>query len=432
MFRKLFALTSLLVFCEELQKNICNVGKVTGMGAVLLGNTQSLRTAYFLRAAKEAAVPVSVMSFPAPVGEPQGERGGDVRSRSRVGDDSRTEFPQNALFDPAAPELPPDTPFAPKLPPDTPFAPELLRGKFLKIDPPDFGHADLRELEPDILRYRLLLARIARIPGIRPLNSCESILRTMDKLACKQTLRQAGLRVTPVMEDIRSTEELRARLRERKQTGAFVKPRFGAGAAGILAYRHNPKTGEELLYTAVLPQNGGFFNTKKIRRITDKETCARILGELFAHDVLVETWVPKASCHSKSFDLRVVVQFGRVSYMLARQSDGHITNLHLNNAALPIDELALSRALLSEIEALCVSAVSLFPGLNYAGVDVLLEKDTLRPHIIEINGQGDFIHRDIYSENRIYRDQIRYLKAGMPDVSGSQRFHADVHGKEAI
>lgn len=44
-----------------------------------------------------------------------------------------------------------------------------------------------------------------------------------------------------------------------------------------------------------------------------------------------------------------------------------------------------------------------------AGIDLLLEKGTMRPRIIEMNGQGDLIYRDIYGENRIYQEQIRWL-----------------------
>lgn len=43
------------------------------------------------------------------------------------------------------------------------------------------------------------------------------------------------------------------------------------------------------------------------------------------------------------------------------------------------------------------------------GIDLLLEKGTMRPRVIEINGQGDLIYQDIYRENRIYQEQVRFL-----------------------
>ena len=50
--------------------------------------------------------------------------------------------------------------------------------------------------------------------------------------------------------------------------------------------------------------------------------------------------------------------------------------------------------------------MTLFPKVNVAGLDVMLDKKTGKPRIIEINGQGDLLYQDIYGENRIYREQI--------------------------
>ena len=64
---------------------------------------------------------------------------------------------------------------------------------------------------------------------------------------------------------------------------------------------------------------------------------------------------------------------------------------------------------IEEIKELCKEAVALFPGLNMVGIDVLLEKGSLRPRIIEMNAQGDLIYQDIYGENMIYGEQIEVL-----------------------
>ena len=94
-----------------------------------------------------------------------------------------------------------------------------------------------------------------------------------------------------------------------------------------------------------------------------------------------------------------------------RQSDGPVTNLHLNNQAADIKELGLSGRIMSGIEEICNQAVSLFDGLNVAGIDVMLDKGSRKPRIIEINGQGDLIYQDIFSENIIYRKQAEFLKS---------------------
>ena len=41
---------------------------------------------------------------------------------------------------------------------------------------------------------------------------------------------------------------------------------------------------------------------------------------------------------------------------------------------------------------------------------MLLEQGTMKPYIIEINGQGDLIYQDIYGENRIYKRQIEMMQ----------------------
>ena len=56
-------------------------------------------------------------------------------------------------------------------------------------------------------------------------------------------------------------------------------------------------------------------------------------------------------------------------------------------------------------------AADCFPGLRCAGIDILLERGSLKPRIIEMNAQGDLIYQDIYHENIIYRRQAERMKA---------------------
>ena len=49
-------------------------------------------------------------------------------------------------------------------------------------------------------------------------------------------------------------------------------------------------------------------------------------------------------------------------------------------------------------------------------MDVLLEKGSLEPRIIEMNAQGDLLHRDVYNENRIYKRQIAIMKEMLETV----------------
>ena len=108
--------------------------------------------------------------------------------------------------------------------------------------------------------------------------------------------------------------------------------------------------------------------------------------------------------------LRAVVQDGQVDFLLARLSRGPITNLQLNNHPLPVKDLNLPPSVLTLVHDICQDAIRLYPGIRSAGIDILLEKASLKPRIIEMNGQGDLIYQDIYHENKIYLHQVQILQ----------------------
>ena len=88
------------------------------------------------------------------------------------------------------------------------------------------------------------------------------------------------------------------------------------------------------------------------------------------------------------------------------------TNLHLNNGAVSLEDALQNEEswnqgnIQKDIERVCEEAMALFPNVHVAGLDVMLDKKTGKPRIIEINGQGDLLYQDIYGENIIYRNQI--------------------------
>lgn len=57
---------------------------------------------------------------------------------------------------------------------------------------------------------------------------------------------------------------------------------------------------------------------------------------------MVERWYAKAEYAGFSYDLRAVLQDGRLDFLLGRLSKGPITNLHLNNHPLPADRPGLT------------------------------------------------------------------------------------------
>ena len=165
-------------------------------------------------------------------------------------------------------------------------------------------------------------------------------------------------------------------------------------------------------YTSGVLEKARVINTKKIHMMREEKRITKLIEALIPMDVMAEKWIPKDTVDGKSYDLRVVWQFGKRKHMVVRQSASPITNLHLNNQAVDGAVIGLDGDTCEEIDALCECAMEVVPGLRVAGIDILLEKGSRKPRIIEINGQGDLIYKDIFEENEIYKEQIQWMLRG--------------------
>lgn len=314
---------------------------------------------------------------------------------------------------------------------------------FLKIDPPLWESCCLDELNilaRDYEKKLQWLAELGKKRQITFLNKPEDILALLDKRACKRRLAEAGIPVTeeldgigravfPVAETLDSVGQavlpvaetldgvgradlLLDSMERRRIFQVFIKPVCGSGAAGAAAFRWQPRSGRMILYTCAMenPETGRLVNTKRLRRFTDRKQVLSMIGRLLELGCIVERWYAKAEHNGFSYDLRAVVQDGRMDFILARLSSGPITNLHLNNHPLKGNELGLPCHVMEDVEQLCIRAAGCYPELRSVGIDVLLEKGSLRPRIIELNGQGDLIYQDIYDQNRIYLHQAEMMK----------------------
>lgn len=286
---------------------------------------------------------------------------------------------------------------------------------FLKIDPPLWESCCLDELNilaQDYEKKLQWLTELGKKRQITFLNRPEDIRALLDKRACKRRLAEAGIPVTEELDDVGRAELLLDAMERRRIFQVFIKPVCGSGAAGAAAFRWQPRSGRMILYTCAMehPETGRLVNTKQLRRFTDRKQVLSMIGRLLKLDCIVERWYAKAEHSGFSYDLRAVVQDGRMDFILARLSSGPITNLHLNNHPLKGDALGLPCHVMENVEQLCIRAAKCYPGLRSAGIDVLLEKGSLRPRIIELNGQGDLIYQDIYDKNRIYLHQAEMMK----------------------
>ncbi|MCI9078249.1 MAG: hypothetical protein HFH68_04895 [Lachnospiraceae bacterium] len=332
---------------------------------VLIGSKNSKRTKYFLKAADKLNIPVHVIAW----------------------DDVFAGFNYGSL-----------------------------EGAVVKIDPPSYKITDLSIMQETLLIYQDILKRMSSCRCCF-LNTPEAILNVLDKRAAKKELARHGIPVTNmVLDNVNSAGELLDFMKCNKEYSLFIKPVNYSGAAGVLALRLNPVTGRMKLYTSCRLSEGKLYNTKKLFAIDNSTEIINIIDKLAGKDnrnsmpgLIAEKWHPKDSFNGMSYDLRVVLQFGNVRHIVVRQSSGPVTNLHLNNNALDFKELNLPGSIEDDIREICKRAAGIFKGLDVSGIDVMLDRGSRKPRIIEINGQGDLIYQDIFSENKIYTEQVNML-----------------------
>ena len=284
-----------------------------------------------------------------------------------------------------------------------------LRRWAVKIDAPEWESSGLMDLGKLTDRYVEWLNRLSRLPAGVFLNDPTDIAEVLDKRRCKERLVQKGVPVTHMYgESFSHSEELFAFMREHRLGQVFVKPLRGSGAAGVAAQRYSPGNGRLALYTCAALEEDGIFNTKRMRRMEGREGAA-LLDKLLKLDCVVERWYGKETFQGYCYDLRVIVQGGQIDYILPRLSKGPITNLHLNNRSMEFTDLNLDKGTVERISEVCLKAGECYPRLKSIGMDVLLERGSRSPRVIEMNAQGDLLHKDVYGENRIYRRQIRLM-----------------------
>ena len=321
------------------------------MQAIVVSNTESLRTQYFIKAGQSLGIDTAFVSY--------------------------DDLLQN---------------------------PALHQGKLVKLEPPFYEESELARYNILNNDYREFLSFLKENKDFYFLNSPEAILKTLDKLYTKQLLKE--LRQTPVLNfEGNDLISLMKFMDEMSLHSVFIKPRFGSGAGGIIALRKKPGGRKLVAYTSLKKTNEKIFNTKQINRLTGITEITVLVNFIMQAGALVEEWVAKESFMDQPYDLRVVCQFGEVKHIVVRCSKGAITNLHLNNNAVLYSDLQLSESCISNINEICVKVNDIL-GLSYSGIDVLIAKGTETPYIIEVNGQGDHIYQDIFDKNLIYKEQL--------------------------
>lgn len=265
----------------------------------------------------------------------------------------------------------------------------------------DREHVDLGRVEGLERTYHQWASVLETFPNARYMTPPEQILAMFDKLESKLRMERAGLHPPRTYGLVRSFDELRSVLHDAGAMRAFVKPRHGSSASGVIALTMDEKRASAK--TSVALQDGKLFNSLRIRHYADLQTLAEVVDLLGQQDeLIVEAWVPKASVEGGVFDLRIVAIRDRAEHIVVRVSKSPMTNLHLGCARGDVAALqrTLGDATWSALKQTAIDALSAFPGALYAGVDVAITPDRHRITPFEVNAFGDLLPGVLDDEGR--------------------------------
>lgn len=171
-------------------------------------------------------------------------------------------------------------------------------------------------------------------------------------------------------------------------SSVYAKLNTGSSATGIVNLRVNGHRLDGI--TTLADINGQFFNTRRLRKI-NSFILERACNFLLAEGAIVQRGIPMAQIDGQNFDVRVVCVNAKPVATIFRLSPHPMTNLHLGGrrgewshcrSTIP------TRQWLDGLDA-ASDAAACFDS-TIAGVDLLFERGSYRPYILEVNAFGDF------------------------------------------
>ena len=236
--------------------------------------------------------------------------------------------------------------------------------------------------------WKMVAARLRRHYAdkkIRFVNCPENIPAERDKTLTKEMLAAAGVAV-PRSYRATSPRTILRLLSEGKSL--FIKVRYGSMGKGI-TYLEDGKW-----YTNFTFRGGKILNRHsdygwKFRSVTGNE---RFLAELLKQDVVIEEAIPRWLIRGAHFDLRVLIFFGKILYIFPRSNAAEKVTTNVSQGAKSQTMSFLSgirKDLIRKAEKTAVRAARAM-GLNFAGVDIMLDPRRQLPVVIELNGFPGF------------------------------------------
>ncbi|MBU9706628.1 STM4014 family protein [Paenibacillus sp. AK121] len=254
-------------------------------------------------------------------------------------------------------------------------------------------------------------------PSSRWMNDPAEVAVMFDKRRCSAVLDQADIRVPPVLTAsggaFRDAVDLHTAMKKSGFHRVFVKIFCGSGASGVMAYQVHPQTHAELAVTTIgteiIHGQRVYYNAGRLRRYTDKQDIHAILNWLCLEGVHVERWIPKATLNGRVYDVRQLVCESEACHAVLRLSHSPITNLHLRNERLSLEEAGLPQNTVESVQHTAKAAMRVFPSSMVAGLDVLVPAHGGRPYVLDVNPFGDLLYRVEYQGWNPYEWEMLHL-----------------------
>jgi glutathione synthase/RimK-type ligase-like ATP-grasp enzyme len=212
------------------------------------------------------------------------------------------------------------------------------------------------------------------------INPPENLSIDRDKELTKKLIKKGGPK-TPKTYNIRDINKILELLSKGKKF--FIKVRYGSMGKGITYLE------KDRWYTNFTFRNKKIWGRKsdygwRFRDITNNKA---FLKELLKEDVIIEEAINPLLIKMRKFDLRMYVCFDKVLYTYPRSNDADSITTNISQGAKgerPSFLKGIRKDLLKRAENNALKAIKSL-GLNFGGVDIMLdsnEKDTI---VIEIN-----------------------------------------------
>lgn len=262
------------------------------------------------------------------------------------------------------------------------------------------------------LGFERALAQVQSLLATRPhwvaLNPIGELRECFDKRVTSRRFESMGLPVPPATRaDLPGPMALRREMQRQGWSSAFVKLSCGSSASclGVLTRLDD---GSETFHTTIEVARDGWFNNLQMRHVRARSRIDELLTFLLNEGAHVEQALPKAQLNGAYFDLRVLCIDGEPGFIVLRQNQHQVTNLHLGGWR---GDLAALRSLVAPepweaaMES-CRQAAGCYRALH-VGIDLMFEPGLSAHRIIEVNAFGDLLPNLEINGLSVYETEIR-------------------------